>query len=432
MTTIHLLPADDASQLGSGTSTDPYRVLPDPDDFDQRCQWIDRRSSISRVLLREGLYRTRGAWAHPNRCQFSRSITVEGVGETYIELSDPITQKDSNGVESAAIMVFGNPNQNNGRFVVRNLLLTATQASFGNYVTAGLWIAGNNATVSGVKVDGLRGSMSKGHETFGILTNNRPDGFWGQDPPYERDGGLLIRDCTVYINAGDDAYDSGIHIGHLESDGALLQPTVVERCQVIGTGAKPARVAFAFGSRVTFRDCYASNVTYAVYNDTAHASDVLFERLLVDRLDYCAMAIHRIAESYPGWKRNITVADSTFRYTPRNEWGALTVWDKTPSADQGDFRRILMRDCVFEGPADARQPFFAMALDAVRAEEIDLRNCSLPLSAQQHRTARSPKLQLSRLGIPLGPYRPLPRANELRGEVEMPRPEGGEPERHAS
>lgn len=426
---VYVMPADDSSQLGSGTPTDPVRL--GGGDFDTFCQFIDGRHQVPGLFLYSGTYHTGGRWAFPKECHFNRPIILRGESflDTVISLdpSQAIFEARCESRPDTAVLVLG-PDANNGPCVVSDFTIQPNESQFSpsQFITAGLWIFANQGEVSNVQVMPLRGSLAQAHETFGILTNNRPNGKWGENKNTERNGGLLIWNCIVYTNAMPDAYDSGIHIGHIE--GAVpLTNTVVRECQVIGLGNKAGRVAYAFGARTRFVDCYASNVVYVVYNDTAHASDIMVERMIADRLRYCAVALHRIPEGYPGYKRNITVSDSIFNYTPDNEWVGLTIWDKTADANEGEFERIILRDSVFRGPVDAPQPFCVLAVDARRVANVEQRNCEFPPGAQQHITSRSPStLQFSRNGIPYPVYKPRPSANMLRStdnRETMPEPE---------
>lgn len=412
MTTLHIQPADDAAQGGSGSATDPLRIH-GPEHFDELLEVLDIKcTDIKELILHHGVYFTRGAWAQPT-FRVGRPFRIAGLEKNNrpsIILSRD-ARFETGGEARPDIVVFrlGEGFRNNhtpDKWVIENLIIDGNERAFPSdrYVVGGLGVWGHGVTIRNVQVVGLRGRRPDGpgdeknhHESFGITVHGHPTGDDGID------GGNLIEDCVVLDNGDTNPYFSGIYPG-VAYWGRPVAPSVVRNCVVRGTGSKPSSgVAFSLQENTHILDCLAVHMRYGLYNDVRPVNHCLVQRSIF-KVAYCGLAL-RASMKFEGGiiphKRNVMVRDCDFLFSPEDgkEW--IGVWLDDAQKTGAKFENITLENCEMrlasDGPALASagpptpvRPFTAASLDAANMSGIRMSG-RLPAGWKRHLTAQTPQ-----------------------------------------
>lgn len=367
--TCYVLPADDVSQnQGTGTASNPFRLANGV--LDEAFRMMNEKRKFHRLHLYPGEYFTGGRWAfgHANG-QFGRpfALTGEGPGRTSISLIGGNRQLAIAGKNRFTGVVWAGTEEDpvDGVTIADlEILGNGLAAPAKVFVTGGVVVYGANTRIRNVRVSGLYGSEKDGMEAFGILTNSGALSL--------ENGGSRIEDCDVRNNTSE--YFTGIYCGHVLGPGVNAN-SIVTGCRVTSFG-KPSNIAFSFNSRTAFRDCSATNVRYAFYNDTAPVIDVLIDGFTGDEVHYAALSIVSVDASS---KSGISLINSRFNYaTLRNDSIGLELWDRS---GKGTFFDVLVENCSFNSSTPR---FTAVSMLGSRIRNVRMLKCIVPDKAVQN------------------------------------------------
>lgn len=379
----YFLPADDSSQGGNGTPTNPWRIDSSAEDFDGWLRLLNNESDTKHIHLFPGTYWTQGPWAFPGYVTFPRPIKLTGSGlDTIIKLHpEAVDVTNGNRRPDFRVLTLGKAEQNNAGFVVQNLVIDGNEQAFADdqRVTGGIEAYSNGALIENVVIRNLRGSpVGVGeppleHEAFYLRLINGVSGDYAGP-----DGGSIVRNVTVYANGDRDLYANPFYVAYTKKGRPLLS-TTVENCRVIGTGVRPARIGGNFNEASLWTGCHWVNVGYAFYNDTGAAKDVTIRDCTAEGLTYAAVSVIRAnVDTSPAGriKKNILVTGCRFRFAPREgeDWRGLEAWNQK---QDGEFADIKFRDTLFEGSSARHFCLASMVGPGMADIEFDP-NCRFP------------------------------------------------------
>lgn len=345
--TLFALPADDASQTGAGTAANPIRIA--RNGFDDLLRKMNR-GTWHRLHLGPGQFYTKGCWAFRDTDYASMArpfhLSGEGAKVTSIGLSEsPVSITDGRRRPDVSVLWCGSPSEGVFGAKISGIEIDGHADLFdmGCKPIAGVVMYGAGNAVQDLRIRGLQGDAANQLEAFGVLLNSAP-----VDAPYW--GGSSIERVDVFNEVKESDYFTGIYAGQVSgAQPKPLAPTIVSGCRVVSR-VPGQTMAYAFNQRATFRDCFASGVRYAFYNDTDTVEDVIIDGAVAEGLTYAALNVVAVNDAV---KRGVTMVGSTFRFQgdPGQAWIGICLWDK--SGESKEFSDFLVENCRFIGRDDA-------------------------------------------------------------------------------
>ena len=190
------------------------------------------------------------------------NLTITGNGTESSKLTVRSSdQNDGEWANSVGVNVSG------GKLTVENVSLT-TQGRQTTYCSAGMYVAGGSAEIRNSNVDILSGTVKPLNETVVAVSWTGSYGFVSED------GGIVIDNSSINVQAGEGYYSSGVYI--ISPDDEL---TIKNNSVLKVTASKEAAVSYGISGSLTVDKSYveaksegAKDIPYT-YGGTSYGGD---------------------------------------------------------------------------------------------------------------------------------------------------------------